>query len=169
MCTLTTWTDLPSEIRQDIISFNPSLRELHCKSLHETLYWIRRMRRDRQCVICSRNFIFENNPIERRPSTRMYILMSYNATNHVRVRCACSEHADTIQDGEFALLVPRESEFPSEKFKTLMISVFDDLDNIIVHYGVDEDDIRISTSIIDGNETITREHTRPTWKRVSIR
>lgn len=164
------WNDVPDHLKRYIIGFNPSLRELHADKFGDSLSQIRAIRRDRQCTLCVRKSIFSSpmsRNLSRRPSTRMYIVLTGPTSSGVRIRCMCKEHL-VSGEGELLVAIPRDSEYPSYKFLAFVRSVFEDISSIIVYLGADEDDLAMIDAVRGGNMFATRESPRPRWKRVAL-
>jgi len=162
------WNDVPEIIKRHIIEYNPSLKKIHNDSLKPTLNDIKRLRRDKQCTDCVRKCVFNMNSqcLLRKPSVRMYVVIAeaYTSnTDHVRVRCMCAEHF-RINPGEIVMIVPKDLEYPSPKFKIFLKTLWEDIVSIIVFHGVDEDDI-FALNRKCGGVNSTLEFPRPTWKR----
>lgn len=165
------WDHLPNVIKKYIIGFNPSLSEIHTESFSSSLSDIRSRRRDRQCTLCVRESIFSSpmcGSLSRRPSTRMYITLTGPTSSGARIRCMCKEHLMSDTEGEVVIPIPRDAEYPSQKFSMFLHTVFNDVSSIIVYVGVDEDDLGVIDALRNGDMVTTRDSPRPRWKRVVL-
>lgn len=142
------WNNLPCELRKYIIRMNTSLRQDHASLLNSTLIAIRLRRRDRICVGCMRNSIFENKPLYRRPSMKLYI--RYDNDEQIRIVCECDKH-----HCDYDMVFIKGG----VEMKTMdLLEILRRRSNIttfLKYQGVDETELDILTKILNGNETIT--------------
>ncbi len=168
--TRVSWNNVPNHLKRDIIGFNPSWREIHADNFSDTLSQICVRRRDRQCTLCVRKAIFSSplcGGLSRRPSTRMYMVLTDPTSSGARIRCMCKKHF-TSGEGEIVIAIPRNAEYPSEKFLPFVRSVFNDISYIILYFGADEDDLDIIDAVRSGNMVMTRDYPRPRWNRLVL-
>ncbi len=167
------WDILPNDIKKLIISFNPSLRELHKINLQKSIDAINYTRYEKMCVECVRGSIFGSNEIQRKPSVKMYIMIEdrYCKSNGIltaRLTCSCKEHAKISPERH---LIPNGMEFSYfEIFEYIRNKYCDDnISSVIKHSGLDEDQLEFLLSIARGESVYTSEFPiSRRWERIFV-
>jgi len=162
------WTDLPDVIKKHIMcKMNKSWKELHYEKMSK-LSEIRSRRKDYACVGCTRISMFSTGKIQRRPSTRMFAVRLDNSTS-MRVFGECEEHTTSGSCGEEKMIIPRTNDHDHNSIVKYIEKNFYDIDNIVLHRGMDEMDLDIRRSISDGNIFSTYEYRRrPVWCKIQM-
>lgn len=161
------WNTLPSCIRREIITYNPSLRTLHKQSMTKTHALIRSIRRDRQCLGCVRHAMFVKKNIGhtgiiRKPSTRLYATIGMKKTR-ARLYSLCDSHKEQpiMGYGESERILFPRNVHTNEDISDYIVSTFPRIVSVIAHQGFDEDSLDLRRS-----ENITMEQrVRPRWRQ----
>ena len=143
-----TWTDLPCVIRKYIIKMNTSLKEDHYLMFKDTIIAIRLRKRDRVCVGCMRNAIFNNKPLYRRPSLKLYI--RHDNDDQVRVTCECDKHRYNFDQ----IFIKGGIEMRTIDLLSMLRSRLN-VTNFLKYNGMDDTELDILTKVLNGCETIT--------------
>jgi len=156
-----TWDSLPNDIKLFIIKMNPSFKEIHGNRLNETLKEIKLRRRDFSCTTCTRMTIFSGKSVKRSPSIRLFAT-STSDSKIVRVFGECSQHRTSNSMG-IKFIIPREYDHVNDKMFEF-IHKYIPCDSIMMHHGLDENDIMIRLRVLDGVIfSLYEEIKRPRW------
>ena len=163
------WDYLSDDIKKIIIKMNPSWKKIHEKSMHDCFHEINMRRRDFSCVTCTRMTLFTSSSVSRKPSIRLFAEQNKNhiGTKSVRIFGECNDHRTTSSLGEYKIIIPREFDHDNHSIFSF-INNYMDCDNIIMHYGLDENDISIKLRVLHGNLILSNYDIikRPKWIKI---
>lgn len=158
------WSSLPGEIKKHIINMNPSFKEIHSCNMEKTISEINSRRRDFSCVTCTRMTIFGSKPVYRKPSVRLFATYHpYTNSSIVRVCGECKKHRTSVVNG-VKFEIPRKYEHDKDLLIGYILDNTDCNNLILQHYGLDENDVLIRLSVLDGNiVNLYPDNRRPRW------
>ena len=163
------WDSLSDDIKKEIIKMNPSWKQIHSELMQICLMQIELRRRDFSCVTCTRMTLFTSRVVHRRPSIRLFAEQnkSHAGTKSVRIFGECYEHRTTNSLGEYKLIIPRKYDYDHNTMFSF-VNKYMECDNVILHRGLDEDDIMIRLRVLDGNILAMYDVIkRPKWVTIS--
>lgn len=162
------WNDIPDVIKMKIIcKMNKPWKELHYEKISK-FSEIRARRKDYACMGCTRIAMFSTGKLSRKPSTRMFAVRIDGSTS-MRVFGECKQHLTKETFDENKSVIPREYDHDHNTIRKYICHKFKDVDNVIIHRGMDELDLDIRRSISEGNIFATYEHRRrPIWCKLQI-
>ena len=155
------WDILSNDIKRLIISFNPTLKEIHKAKLQSSINAINFTRYEKMCVECVRGSIFGINEIQRRPSVKMYTMIDERYSNDsevltARITCSCKEHL-VISPRRHLIKNGMEMDY-IEIFQYIKNNLCGNISSIIKHSGLDENQLEFLLSISRGeNDHYTNE------------
>ena len=154
------WDILSNDIKRLIISFNPSLKELHKIKLKPSIRAINFTKYEKMCVDCVRGSIFGINAIQRKPSVKMYVMIEERYCNSseiltARISCSCKEHIKILPKRH---LIKNGMEMDYiEIFEYIQNHFCGNISSIIKHSGLDENQLELLLSISRGEAIYTSE------------
>ena len=161
------WDIVPEILREKIIKMNPTLKQIHKQNMEPTHFKIRCRRRDYACIGCTRTTVFSHGHVHRRPSIRLFFTKNSSDSQTVRFFGECLEHRTKPYD-ETKIIIPRNIESSEDDIFKFVLHYLPHVENMLIYRGVDETDVLIKRSILDGNIHRTFERRRPRWDRVII-
>jgi len=159
------WESLSNDLKEYIIKMNPSFKDIHMELMNGTKEEINMRRRDFSCVTCTRMTIFSSKPVCRRPSTRLFATQfpGFPRSSTVRVCGECDEHLTKPTMGGLKIKIPRKFDHDKESLCDY-IKEHMECEHLVLHYGLDECDQLIRSSVLDGNIiNLYEEIKRPRW------
>ena len=167
------WDILSNDIKRLIISFNPSLKEIHKIKLKPSIRAINFTKYEKMCVECVRGSIFGRNGIQRKPSVKMYVMIEerYGNSNEIltaRISCSCKEHME-ISPKRHLIKNGMEMDY-IEIFEYIQKNFCGNISSIIKHSGLDENQLEFLLSVSRGeNDYYTNEFAiSRRWERVFV-
>lgn len=162
-----TWVDMPREIIRYIIKMNPTLKDIHKTKMEGCILEINLRRKDYNCLGCTRITLFESGLISRRPSTRLFATKDIKSDSIVRVFGECIQHR-TKNEFDTKIVIPRSQDGSVNGILNCINEQMGKTKIVSLHVGMDERDLEIRRSILDGNIHITYENIRrPRWNRIT--
>ena len=88
-------------------------------------------------------------------------------TKSVRIFGECNEHRTTSSLGEYKIIIPRKFDHDNHSIFSF-VNNYMDCDNIIMHYGLDENDLSIQLRVSHGNLILANYDVikRPKWVKI---